>query len=69
MEDLLHAAALYAGEHTLMWRLWDLAGGISNPEAYRTLADPALRREMVEVIRQARDKDAQAADHLERALQ
>ena len=68
IENLLHAAALYAGEHELMWKLWDLAGGIGNPEAYIKLADPSVRREMVPIIRQARDKDAQAADHIERAL-
>ncbi|MBM3190066.1 MAG: hypothetical protein FJZ90_15260 [Chloroflexi bacterium] len=68
IEDLLHAAALYAGEHELMWRLWDLAGGIGNPEGYRKMADADVRREMAQVILEARDKDARAADHLERAL-
>jgi hypothetical protein len=68
IEDLLHAAALYAGEHELMWKLWDLAGGIGNTEAYLRLADAAVRREMVPIIHQARDKDAKAADHIERAL-
>jgi hypothetical protein len=68
-EDLLHAAACYAGEHDLMWKLWDLAGGNGNPDAYRYFADPAVHRQMVPIIQQARDKDAQAADHIERALQ
>jgi hypothetical protein len=68
IEDLYHAAALYAGEHGLMWQLWDLAGGNGHPEAWKKFADPAVRRQMVPIIRQARDKDAQAADHLERAL-
>ncbi len=67
-EDVLHAAACYAGEHDLMWHLWDLVGGNGNPEAYRSMADPAVRRQMVSIIRQARDKDAQAANHLEQAL-
>ena len=30
--------------------------------------DPAVRRQMVPVIHAARQKDAQAADHLEQAL-
>ena len=64
----LYAAACYAGEHALMWKLWDLAGGNGNPDAYRYFADPAVRRQMVPIIQQARDKDAQAADHLEQAL-
>lgn len=66
--DLLHAAACYAAEHDLMWKLWDLAGGIQNPDAYRRLADPAVRRQMVPIIHQARDLDAQAAEHIAQAL-
>jgi hypothetical protein len=67
-EDLLHAAACYAAEHELMWKLWDLAGGIVNPDAYRCFADPAIRRQMVPIIQQARDKDIQAIDYIEQAL-
>lgn len=67
-EDLMRAAACYAGEHALMWKVWDLAGGNGNPEAWRHLADPAVRRQMAPLILQARDKDAEAADHIERAL-
>ena len=68
IEELLHAAACYSGEHELMWRLWDLAGGLGNPEGFRRAADPSLRREMASLVLQSRDKDARAADHLERAL-
>jgi hypothetical protein len=68
IEYLYHAAALYAGEHGLMWELWDLAGGISNPEAWKQFADPTVRRKMVPIILEARRKDAEAADHLERVL-
>jgi hypothetical protein len=67
-EDLLHAAACYAAEHDLMWKVWDLAGGIGNPDAYLKLADPAIRRQMVPIILQARDKDAEAANYIEQAL-
>jgi hypothetical protein len=66
--EILHAAACYAAEHDLMWEVWELAGGISNPEAYRAMADPAVRRAMADVVRQARDQDAQAAEHIERSL-
>jgi hypothetical protein len=52
-----------------MWKLWDLAGGNGNPDAYRYFADPAVRRQMAPIIQQARDRDAQAADHIERALE
>jgi hypothetical protein len=66
--DLLHAAACYAAEHDLMWEIWELAGGIGNPQAYRAMTDPAVRRAMVDIIRQARDQDAWAAEHIEQAL-
>ncbi len=68
IEDVLHAAGCYAGEHELMWKLWDLAGGIGNPEAFRKMADPAVRRQMVPIVLESRDKYAQTADYLERAL-
>ncbi len=67
-EDLLAAAACWAGEHDLMWRLWNLAGGNGNPEAYRRLGDPAVRRRMARVIEEAREKDTQAARHIEATL-
>jgi hypothetical protein len=67
-EDILHAAAYYAAEHDLMWDVWELAGGIGNPEGYRQMADPAVRSQMAQIILQARDKDAQAAENIERAL-
>jgi len=67
-EELLMAAACYAAEHDLMWQVWNLVGGIDNPEAYLKLAEPGMRRQIVPVILQARDRDAEAADHIERAL-
>jgi hypothetical protein len=67
-EDLLHAAACYTAEHNLMWKLWDLAGGNGNPEAYKLFADPAIRRQMVPLIEEARRKDEQAANHIELAI-
>jgi hypothetical protein len=66
--EVLHAAACYAAEHDLMWEVWELAGGIDNPEAHRAMADPDVRRAMVDIIRQARDQDMLAAQHLEQAL-
>jgi len=68
MAEILHAAACYAAEHDLMWEVWELAGGIGNAEAYRKMADPAVRRAMVKIIRQARDQDAQANSYIEQAL-
>ena len=56
------------GEHELMWRVWDLVGGNGNPDAWRKFADPDVRRKITTAILQARDKDAAAADHIERVL-
>jgi hypothetical protein len=67
--EILHAAACYAAEHDLMWEVWERAGGIGNPDAYRAMADPAARRAMAEIVREAREQDARAAEHMERALQ
>jgi hypothetical protein len=68
-EDLYHAAALYAAEHDLMWKLWDLGGGIGNPDGYLKFMDPAVRRQMIPIILEARDKDAQAAEYIAMALE
>lgn len=67
-EDLYHAAGYYAAEHDLMWKLWDLAGGNGNPEAFRKFADPCVRRDMSALVLEARAKDALAADAIERTL-
>lgn len=67
-EELMHAAACYAAEHRLMWELWDLAGGIENPDGYVKFSDPAVRRAMIPAIEQARENDERAAGHIERAL-
>lgn len=66
--DLLAAADCYRTEHDLMWKVWDLAGGHTNPEAWRNLAAPGVRRQIIPVVLQARDLDMEAAAHLERAL-
>jgi hypothetical protein len=67
--DLLVAASCYATEHDLMWQIWDVGGGIGrSDEQVRKLSEPGIRRQIVPLIHQAHDKDAEAADHIERAL-
>jgi hypothetical protein len=67
--DLLAAAACFAAEHDLMWQIWNLAGGIGHSDAHvKKLAEPHVRRQIVPVILQARQKDVEAAGHIERAL-
>ncbi|MFZ6028325.1 MAG: hypothetical protein ACOYYS_11475 [Chloroflexota bacterium] len=68
IEPLLHAAALYAGDHELMWKLWDLAGGIGNAEGWKLFTDPAVRRQMVPLLQETQRKDRAAAEYLEIAL-
>ncbi len=68
-EDIYCAAGCYAAEHDLMWKIWDLEGGIGNPEAWQRLADPAIRRQIVEAISLAHEKDEQAVRHIERTLE
>lgn len=68
-EALLAAAACYEAEHDLMWQLWGLVGGIGRSDDHvKKLAEPAVRGPMAPLILQAREKDAEAADHIERAL-
>ena len=67
-EDLMHAAACYAGEHELMWKAWDLLGGNGNPDAYKRIPDAGTRGQLAEVVKQSREKYAQAAEHIEHAL-
>lgn len=66
--EQLHAAAtLYdeaANEAARLWRL----GHWSEPEAQKAIADAGNRREFAKHIRAARRKEAQAVEHLERAL-
>ncbi|MBI3948481.1 MAG: hypothetical protein HY321_21385 [Armatimonadetes bacterium] len=66
---LERAAACYVAEHDLMWAVWEFAGGNGVSDAHvRKLAEPRVRRRIVPLIHLAREKDEQAAGHLEEAL-
>lgn len=66
---LAPAAVCYAAEHDLMWKVWELAGGLGRTELQaRKLADWGVRRQIIPLIQQARMKDIEAAEHLARAL-
>ena len=68
-EDLYHAAACFTAEHALMWQVWDAVGGIGHSEEkVIKLAQPDVRRKIVPIILEAQKKDAQAAEHIKRAL-
>ena len=67
--ELYAAASCCAAEHDLMWKVWGLVGGLGfDDEKIRKLADPDVRRQMAPIIHQTREKDAEAAEHIERAL-
>jgi len=67
--ELLAAASCCAEQHALMWKLWDILGGHGRgPDHQQRLCDADRRRQMVPIIRQAREKDARVAEHIERAL-
>jgi hypothetical protein len=66
---LYQAAACYAAEHDLMWQVWSLLGGAGFSEVQaRNLARIGIRHQIVPLIRQAREKDQEAANAIERAL-
>ncbi len=67
--ELLAAAGCYQEEHDLMWKIWGLVGGNGHPQAHIKFAEPAVRREIIGVIREAQALDEKAASHLEAALE
>lgn len=53
----------------MVWPAWELAGGIGRSlEMAQKLAEPEVRRRIAPLILQAREKDAEAVGHIERAL-
>ena len=68
-DELLAAAELYQAEGHLIQSIWDLLGDMSRPaERVRRLARPEIRCQMAAIILQAREKDAEAIQHVARAL-
>ncbi len=68
-ETLMQAVECFEQEHRLMWQVWGLAGGLGfSDEHVLKFSDPSIRHQMVPLIQQARDLDAQAADSMEKAI-
>ena len=66
---LLKAAGCYSREHDLMWDIWNCCGGNGrSPKHVERFADPATRRRIVELIREAKREDEKAIQHIEAAL-
>jgi hypothetical protein len=67
-EPLLKAAGCWAAEHELMWKVWDLAGGLGNPEAWRKFALHEVRSQIAPVLRETRAKEEEAIRWIEEAV-
>jgi RNA polymerase sigma factor (sigma-70 family) len=68
-ENLSAAIDCYEAEHSLMWKIWGLVGGIGrSDEKVKKFAEPEIRRQIAPIILEARDKDAKAADYIEKVL-
>lgn len=68
-DELLAAADCCKAEHDLMWKLWgEVGSNVPSEETRREFLKPDVRRRIVPIIRQARDRDAEAARHIENAL-
>jgi|GEM_PF-776385 len=67
--ELTDAAACFNDEHDLVWAIWEFTGGmVTSDERARKFARADIRGRLVPLIRLARRRDAEAADHIERAI-
>jgi hypothetical protein len=67
--ELNRAADCLAAEHDLMWGVWYFLGGTGRTDDHAgKMAEPFLRGRMIPIILLAREKDEEAAQHIERAL-
>jgi RNA polymerase sigma factor (sigma-70 family) len=63
------AIACYEAEHKMMWEIWGLVGGIGlSDDNVKKFAKPEIRRQIAPIILKTRDKDAEAAEIIEKAL-
>jgi hypothetical protein len=52
-----------------MWRIWgEVGSNVPSEGTRREFLRPDVRRRIVPIVRQARDNDAEAAHHIEKAL-
>jgi len=68
--ELYKAASCYAAMHDIAWEIWGLVDGNDwKPETVKKLRDSGIRHRMAALILAARTKDAEAAEHIETALE
>jgi hypothetical protein len=67
--EISKAIECYEAEHGLMWKNWELVGGLGHSkDKVKKFAEPSIRRQIAEIILEAREKEAEAVKHLECAL-
>lgn len=66
--ELERATECFAAEHDAMWEINRLGGAKGPGEELPKLADPDIRRQLARIILECRDRDLEAAQHLENAL-
>jgi hypothetical protein len=66
--ELIRAGQFYQDEHDLVCRMRGICGGADEPEEYRKLADPGIRRNLAIAIAEMRAKEEQATGLIEQAL-
>jgi|GEM_PF-1106335 len=72
-DELSQAAGCFGAEHDHMWRVWQCVGDFMSlatepVEAALRFAHREVRERVVDILRQARARDAEAIQHLEAAL-
>ncbi|HSV74427.1 MAG TPA: hypothetical protein VLH79_11780 [Chthonomonadales bacterium] len=69
-DGLRAAAKCFDDEHDLVWAIWEFTGGMrTHDEGARRFASCSTRGRIVPLIRLARTRDADAARHLEGAIE
>jgi RNA polymerase sigma factor (sigma-70 family) len=69
-DELGKAILCYLAQHDLMWKIWGLVGGYGySDDKPIKFTEHDIRRQISEIILEAREKEAEAVGHLERALE
>ena len=69
-DELREAADCFMDEHDLVWAIWEFTGGmIPTDEGIRKFGNLYTRGRTVPLIRLARRRDAEAAVHMQKALE
>jgi len=68
-DELMHARGDYGLMHDLMWRIWQVEGGMGTGDGtVLRFVEPEVRRQQSEIVLLARDLERSAVGHIEKAL-